>query len=109
MNATLLIVEDEEGIRELLTDYLSSMDFTVYAAESGQRALELITEHQREVQLILSDNMMPGGMSGIDFLRETRKMGITTPALLFSAVMPKYRRSAKGSQYPPARIQTRRA
>ena len=88
-NYSLLIVEDEDGIRELLIDYLSGLDFKVFAAGSAKEALEIVTAHRDEIHLILSDNMMPGGLSGTEMLAEVRKMGITIPAMLFSAVMPK--------------------
>jgi CheY-like chemotaxis protein len=86
---SLLVVEDEEGIRELLIDYLSTLDFKVFAAASGKEALSIIATHRDEIRLILSDNMMPGGISGTEMLKEIRGMGIQTPAMLFSAVMPK--------------------
>jgi DNA-binding NtrC family response regulator len=66
----LLIVDDEQGIRQLLTLVFSRAGYTVRAAENGKRAITLLEEAPADV--IISDVRMPD-MNGIEFLRAARE------------------------------------
>src|ERR687894_112466 len=68
--ANLLIVDDEQGMRQLLTHVFGRAEHTVRAAESGARALELL--RQGPADLIISDVKMPD-MNGIELLRRLRE------------------------------------
>jgi two-component system, cell cycle sensor histidine kinase and response regulator CckA len=59
---TLLVVEDEESLREAICDYLRSLGYTVFAASSGQQAL-LVAGKQEHIDLLVTDVVMPK-MSG---------------------------------------------
>jgi two-component system cell cycle sensor histidine kinase/response regulator CckA len=61
---TILLVEDETSVRNLVTRFLTLNGFKVLAAESGHAALPLWAEHHEEIDLLLTDVVMPGGMSG---------------------------------------------
>jgi PAS domain S-box-containing protein len=65
----LLVVDDEESNREVLSRRLQRAGFAVETASDGHQALELIL--RREYELVLLDHMMPG-LSGIDVLRLLR-------------------------------------
>jgi DNA-binding response OmpR family regulator len=65
----ILVVEDNQDLRELIFQMLISKDFDVLTAESGEKALELINLHR--IDLILLDHMMPG-ISGIVVLKKIR-------------------------------------
>ncbi len=56
-NKTILVVDNEETIRETLLKILKREGYSVLTAADGQEALEIIREH--EVHLILSDICMP--------------------------------------------------
>jgi CheY-like chemotaxis protein len=71
---TLLVVDDNEENRDVLSRRLQKRGFAVLTAESGQRALEII-EAQR-VDLVLLDVMMPG-LTGLDVLRILRESPAT--------------------------------
>jgi PAS domain S-box-containing protein len=60
---TILLVEDEEMIRRLVRDVLTRSGYTVYDAPAGAPALELLRGHDGEIDLLLTDVVMPG-MSG---------------------------------------------
>lgn len=62
---TILLVDDEQEILDLLKDTLTSRDFTCIQATSAEQALEII--QQVQVDLIISDIIMPG-MSGTEFI-----------------------------------------
>ena len=66
----VLVVDDEHGIRELLASALKKAGFNVRSASSGETALKMIS--QSPPKAILSDLMMPGGMSGFEFIARMR-------------------------------------
>lgn len=67
---TVLVVEDEEILRELIVEEIELAGGTSLEAENGVVALELLQKY--DVDFILSDIRMPGG-SGIDFLKKVKK------------------------------------
>jgi two-component system, cell cycle sensor histidine kinase and response regulator CckA len=56
---TILVAEDEDGIRDTLTRTLTKAGYTVLAAATGADALELAQQHTRPIHLLLSDVIMP--------------------------------------------------
>ncbi|MGN0464997.1 MAG: response regulator [Lachnospiraceae bacterium] len=69
-NHTILVVDDEEHILELIEYNLYQNQFHALTAQSGEEALALL--EKEKVDLVLLDWMLPG-MSGIDVLKEIRK------------------------------------
>lgn len=69
-HATLLLVDDEAMNRDALSRRLERRGYTVLTAESGPRALEMVSAHR--IDAVLLDVMMPG-MSGLDTLRKLRE------------------------------------
>ena len=63
MPYSILIVDDEEMLTELLSDYLQDCGYAAYTANSSDRALELL---QKRPDLILLDINMPG-TNGLEF------------------------------------------
>lgn len=78
----ILIVDDEEGVRELLCDALRIAGYAPLSAANGRTALALLRE--KSVALVIADVNMPQ-MSGFDMLGKMRAQGLTTPVLLLSA------------------------
>ena len=68
---TILVVEDNEGYRMLLSDALTDAGFAVLLAKSGEEALEKVKESP---DLILLDHMLPG-LSGVEVLKTIRGRG----------------------------------
>src|SRR3954468_11940184 len=66
---TVLVVDDEPGVRVALTQVLHRLGYTVVVAESGEEALQLLQDNP--VEVIISDQHMPG-LSGIDLLKLVR-------------------------------------
>jgi two-component system, cell cycle sensor histidine kinase and response regulator CckA len=56
---TILFVEDEENVRELVGEYLKARGYTVIEAPDGLKALELAEEHKGAIQLLITDVVMP--------------------------------------------------
>jgi PAS domain S-box-containing protein len=62
---TLLVVEDDDAVRELAAKTLGRLGYTVLAVSGGQAALEEAAKFKKKIDLIISDLVMPG-MSGRD-------------------------------------------
>jgi two-component system cell cycle sensor histidine kinase/response regulator CckA len=69
---TILLVEDEEGLRGLNARGLASRGYTVLEAGNGLEAIEMLEQHSGEIDLVVSDVVMPE-MDGPTLLREMRK------------------------------------
>ena len=79
--AHILVVDDDEGIRDLVKKYLNENNYlinTASNAEEAQRKIEIIS-----FDIIILDIMMPG-KSGLQFLNEIKKI-IDTPVILLTA------------------------
>jgi CheY-like chemotaxis protein len=63
---TVLIVEDEEMLRELAREILKDYGYRTLEVASGRQALEIWQEHGAEIDLLLTDMVMPGGVSGVE-------------------------------------------
>jgi two-component system, cell cycle sensor histidine kinase and response regulator CckA len=57
---TVLLVEDERGVRELAREYLETSGYRVIEAEDGHTALELAGMHAGPIDVLLTDVVMPG-------------------------------------------------
>jgi PAS domain S-box-containing protein len=64
----ILVVDDEEGVRDLALYVLSSHGYEVLAAANGEEAANLVEQNSREVQLVLTDLTMPV-MDGVSLAR----------------------------------------
>ena len=57
---TILVVEDEPGVRSLAVEFLGRHGYQVLEADNGQRALELFAREGQHIDLVLTDVVMPG-------------------------------------------------
>ncbi len=80
---TVLLVEDEEAVRAFAVRALTSRGYTVLEADSGEVALELIDQHPGEIDLVVSDVVMPE-IDGPTLLKELRKRGVDTKIIFIS-------------------------
>lgn len=71
--ATVMVVDDESDIREILSEILEEMGLNVLSAQNGQEALDLFQKHSKDISLILTDIKMPV-MDGLDFARHLKKL-----------------------------------
>lgn len=78
----LLIVDDQKGIRRLLTEVFSDYCSEIESCGDGVKALEVIPEFKPD--LIIMDVKMPG-MSGIDVLKKLRESGNASRVILMTA------------------------
>jgi two-component system cell cycle sensor histidine kinase/response regulator CckA len=78
---TLLVVEDEESVRELLRESLEAKGYKVVAASRGDEALSLANNHQ--IDLMLTDVVMPG-MSGKELAKKILELHPEVKVLFLS-------------------------
>ena len=81
-DVSILVVEDEPGIRLGLRDFLDFHDFKVTEAVDGFEAQECVAGQGYD--LILLDLMLPG-VSGEELCRQWRQQGVTTPIIMVTA------------------------
>ncbi len=79
--AHILVVDDDDGIRSLVKQYLNEKKFLVTTADSAESAVKKILIIKFD--LIVLDVMMPG-KNGLEFIRENKKK-IDTPIILLTA------------------------
>lgn len=77
----ILVVDDEEDIRNMIKSYLESNEYLVLSAEDCKEALNLISEN--DIDLIILDIMIPG-LDGISFCQNIREK-ISCPIIFLSA------------------------
>src|SRR6266446_1243035 len=79
----ILIVDDEEVLRDVLEAVLRREDFDVVMASSGEQALSILDDDDA-VDLVILDIMLPG-ISGIDTLRALRIANPNLPVIVITA------------------------
>lgn len=82
MNERIIIVEDDENIREIINLSLSSSGYEVENFDNALDAIEIIRSHQPD--LVIFDIMLPG-MDGITAIKKIREFNQTLPILILSA------------------------
>jgi PAS domain S-box-containing protein len=81
--ATILLVEDERPVRSTVRRLLERHGYKVLEAANGQDALTLISTRGGEINLVLSDMVMPG-MSGMELADRVRVLSPAVPVLLMT-------------------------
>ena len=81
---TILIIEDDKAIREMLTMFLSSSNYKVETAEDGKQGLDVL--HKTSPDLLLLDWMLPD-MAGVDLIPQIREISVhkELPILMLTA------------------------
>jgi PAS domain S-box-containing protein len=80
---TVLVVEDDDRLRRLTVLRLKELGYSVLEASHGAAALTILTETPN-IDIVFSDLVMPGGISGFDLARQVRDRHPGTPIILTS-------------------------
>jgi CheY-like chemotaxis protein len=81
---TILLVEDEDGVRALIARVLASRGYTVLQARSGPQALALWSAAKDRIDLVITDIVMPGGMNGMELAAALREEATDLPVVYIS-------------------------
>ncbi|MFA3783415.1 sigma-54-dependent transcriptional regulator [Melioribacteraceae bacterium 4301-Me] len=82
MKEKILVIDDDESIRQTLTNYLKRIGYNVYAAEDGKSGLKSLQENQPD--LIISDIRMPN-LSGLEVLKKAKDIDANIKVILITA------------------------
>ncbi len=85
---TILLVEDNEGVRAAARRILERQGYRVLSATTGEDALQLYQVHADEIALVLADVVMPR-MGGIELVAALRRQGSRAGMLLTSGYTPR--------------------
>ncbi len=80
---TILLVEDEDFVRDMHTEILKNYGYKVFKASDGEEALEIFKEHKDKIRLVLTDIVMPK-KNGWDLLQDIRKINQGIKVILIS-------------------------
>jgi len=79
--ANILIVDDDQTIRELLEEFLQELGYEIATAQNGTEALTII--NRQDFDCIISDNVMPD-MGGVELLGHLKKLNKKIPFLMIT-------------------------
>lgn len=80
---TVLLVEDEEAVRAFAARALAQRGYTVLEAERGETAIQLTAEHEGQIDLVISDVVMPE-MDGPTLIKALRERGMGAKVIFIS-------------------------
>lgn len=78
----ILVVDDEDIVRESLRDWLDGVGYKVDIAESADKALRIIK--QKKIKIMIADLIMPG-MNGIELMKKAREIEPTISTVIITA------------------------
>ena len=95
-NHLILLVDDDDDLRQAVGAFLDQEGYQVTACSSAETALEWLNENSTDHQtsLIVSDIRMPGGLDGLEFLKRIRQTRVSIPVVLLTAKGQKHDRIA---------------
>lgn len=79
----ILVIDDEEPVREAVVDIMELQGIEVITAVNGQEGISVFDQHKEEIQLVILDMSMPG-MNGIDTLEQLRQINPEVYVILSS-------------------------
>jgi len=95
---TILIVDDERDLLELASKYLSDLGYEIKKAENAYKALEIL-ENDSSIDLLFSDVVMPGGMSGYELADQALTKWPSVKILLTSGFTSRVRNSKEPHRF----------
>jgi signal transduction histidine kinase/CheY-like chemotaxis protein len=90
VDGAILVAEDEAPLRELIRLFLNKRGYRAFEASNGDEALDLWRARRSEIVLVLSDVVMPGGMSGVELARRLQEEAPGLPVILSSGYSPEF-------------------
>ena len=80
---TILVAEDEGGLRYLAREILEGLDYTVLLARNGEEAVELYKANRERIDMLLLDVVMPR-LGGIEAYKQIQKLGGDVPLIFMT-------------------------
>jgi DNA-binding NtrC family response regulator len=83
-SSKILLVDDDDDLRELLTEHFIKHSYTVLSAQTVGEAMEILEEKNEEISVIVSDMRLPG-VDGLAFLDQVNKRQWNIPFIVVTA------------------------
>src|SRR5262249_35859869 len=80
---TVLLVDDEPDLLDVATAFLLHAGYIVLSAADGESALRTL-EHNPDIDIVVTDVLMPGGMNGVELAEDVRQISPSTRVLFTS-------------------------
>jgi signal transduction histidine kinase/CheY-like chemotaxis protein len=93
---TILLVEDDAGVRAVTAAMLKELQFNVIEADNGARALDIV-DRESSIDLLFTDIVMPGSMNGFELGRLARERRPHLPVLYATGYAASYAAPEKGA------------
>jgi DNA-binding NtrC family response regulator len=87
-NITILIVEDDNAVRDLAVEMFTSEGFRVLEALNAKSGMEQFEQHP-EIDLVFSDLILPGGVTGMELTKQILELRPGTPIILATGYLDK--------------------
>jgi CheY-like chemotaxis protein len=97
----LLLVEDDAGVRAVTAAFLKELQFTIMEADSGASALQILQQSPDSIDLLFSDVVMPGELSGIALAAAARKLRPDLRILLTSGYTESFHEGGEHNELLP--------
>jgi len=81
---TVLVVEDQDQVRKMVGECLKANGYKVFESSNGPEALKQWSNESGNIDLLLTDMIMPGGMTGVELGKEFRKLNPDMPVLVMT-------------------------
>jgi DNA-binding response OmpR family regulator len=88
ISRTILVVEDEPGILDLIQRVLQHANYNVITSRNGDHAWGVIERGQPKLDLVLTDIVMPGSMDGLTLASKIRQQCNDLPVLFMTGALP---------------------
>ncbi|MEW6730649.1 MAG: PAS domain S-box protein [Acidobacteriota bacterium] len=88
----ILVVDDEETIRDVTKSVMESVGYQVITAKDGLEALTLYSANQDRIKAVLLDMMMPN-LDGLATIKELKKLNCTAPIIVSTGMVTKHKES----------------
>ena len=85
---TVLVVEDQIPLRKMATTMLTKLGYHVLEAGTGKEALVVWEAYQKQIRIILTDVIMPDGMSGFELGRQLHEKKSNVKIIFTSGYAP---------------------
>ena len=95
---TVLVVEDEPALLAIVTRSLTRLGYRIMQAVDGRRALAMWEQHADEIDLVLTDMRMPGGLTGFELAKRVRQDQPAMKIILMSGYSPELELNGPGSK-----------
>jgi len=79
----ILVIDDDELLLDLTNEFLSDAGYQVYAARTGEEALELFSNNSKEIGLVITDMGLPG-IGGDEVVMKIREINPSTKSIAMS-------------------------